>query len=100
MSDATGAVTSSILLLVLSGALAALYAVIGLFFLRFRTRTGDRLFSMFAGAFFLLAAQRVAITIAREWGEDTAWLYGLRLVAFVLIIVAIADKNRGAARGG
>ena len=96
MSDATGAVTSSILLLVLSGALAALYVVIGLFFLRFRARTGDRLFAMFAGAFFLLATQRLAITVAREWGEDTTWLYGLRLLAFVLIIVAIVDKNRGA----
>jgi zinc transporter ZupT len=99
MNDATHAATTSILLLVGSGALTALYAVIGLFFLRFRARTGDRLFAMFAGAFLLLAVQRVAITIAREWGENTTWLYGLRLLAFVLILVAIVDKNRGAPRG-
>ena len=86
--------TSPTLLLVLSGALAALYAVAGLFFLRFRVRTGDRLFTLFAAAFFLLAGQRFAITLAREWGESTTWLYGLRLLAFVLIIVAIVDKNR------
>ena len=93
MTDAT----SPILLLVLSGALAAFYAVAGLFFLRFRARTGDRLFTYFAAAFFLLAGQRFALTLAREWGESTTWLYGLRLVAFVLIIVAIVDKNRDTA---
>lgn len=98
MSDASNIVTSSIALVLASGALAALYAVIGLFFLRFRTRTGDRLFALFAGAFFLLAVQRVAITLAREWGEDTTWLYGLRLLAFLLILFAIIDKNRGVAR--
>lgn len=98
MSDATHVATSSIVLFVASGALGALYAVIGLFFLRFRARTGDRLFALFAGAFFLLAAQRIALTVAREWGENTTWLYGLRLLAFVLILFAIVDKNRDTAR--
>ena len=98
MTDVAHAATSSILLLLASGALGALYAVIGLFFLRFRARTGDRLFAMFAGAFFLLAAQRIAIAVAREWGEDTTWLYGLRLLAFLLILFAVIDKNHGSAR--
>ena len=81
----------------LSSAVATLYAVAALFFLRFRTRTGDRLFSFFAAAFLLLATQRLALTLAREWGENVVWLYGLRLLAFVLILVAIVDKNRGVA---
>jgi hypothetical protein len=89
--------TTPILLVLMSGALTALYAVIGLFFLRFRSRTGDRLFTLFASAFFLLAVQRFAITLARDLGESTTWLYGMRLVAFVLIIIAIVDKNRSAA---
>jgi zinc transporter ZupT len=89
---------SPLLLVLLSGVLGACYAVIGLFFLRFRTRTGDRLFTFFAAAFFLLAAQRFALTLAREWGEQTTWLYGIRLVAFVLILWAILDKNRAASR--
>lgn len=86
------------LLPALSGALGMAYFVIGLFFLKFRARTRDRLFSLFSAAFFILSGQRFALTLAREWGESTVWLYGLRLLAFVLILVAIVDKNR-AARG-
>lgn len=85
-------------LFTLSGGLAMLYAVIGLFFLKFYSRAHDRLFLLFAIAFFMLATQRVLLTVMREWGEDVAWLYGLRLLAFVLILVAIAGKNRAAAR--
>lgn len=96
MSD--GFLQSPAALIVLSSALATLYAVAGLFFLRFRTRTGDRLFAWFATAFFLLSAQRFALIVAREWGESTLWLYGLRLVAFVLILVAIVEKNRSVQR--
>lgn len=88
---------TSTLLVALSGGLAMLYAVIALFFLKFRARTGDRLFALFAAAFLLLAVQRLALTVARDWGEGTIWLYGLRVLAFVLIIVAIVDKNRAAA---
>jgi hypothetical protein len=29
---------------------------------------------------------------------NTIWLYGLRLAAFLIIIIAIIDKNRLAAR--
>jgi hypothetical protein len=86
------------LLFTLSGGLATLYAVIALFFLKFHVRSKDRLFLLFATAFFLLAAQRVLITVFREWGENVAWLYGLRLLAFVLILVAIIGKNRETAR--
>ena len=97
MSDA--AFSGPALLLVSSAALATLYAVIALFFLRFRRRTGDRLFTWFSAAFLLLSAQRFALTLAREWGEATLWLYGLRLLAFLLILLAIIDKNRGGAGG-
>lgn len=88
------------LLVAFTGALAALDLVIALFFLRFYARSRDRLFALFATAFAFLGVQRMLLTIASDWGEDTAWLYGLRLVAFVLIIVAIADKNRGVAEPG
>ena len=88
------------LLVALSGGLAMLYAVIGLFFLKFRSRTGDRLFTLFAAAFLLLSAQRFALTVAREWAESMVWLYSLRLLAFVLIIAAIVDKNRATGRPG
>ena len=77
-----------------AGMLAAGYLVAGLFFARFWSRTRERLFAMFAAAFWLLAIQRVAIVITARWLEDASWLYTLRLAAFLLILIAIVDKNR------
>jgi len=75
-----------------SGAIAALYVVAGLFFLRFWRRTRDALFVNFALAFWLFAAQAV-MSIAGVLREEQSWLYLLRLLAFALIIVAIVRKN-------
>ncbi len=79
---------------ILSGVLVAEYTIIALFFLRFWARSRDRLFLMFAAAFAILSAQRLAIALTREIFEHQAPLYLLRLTAFVLIIIAIIDKNR------
>jgi zinc transporter ZupT len=79
----------------LSGALTLGYTVAALFFLRFYRQAADRLFAFFAAAFALLAIQRV-LTIALR---DTAYpevAYVVRLAAFVLILIAIWDKNRAA----
>lgn len=84
------------LLIAASGALTTLYAVIALHFYKFRLRSGDRLFTLFATAFLILSGQRLVLTVAREWGENSVWLYGGRLLAFVIIVYAIADKNRAA----
>ena len=77
-----------------SGLLAAGYLTIGLFFARFYKRTRDRLFLLFAIAFWVLVLQRVATVVTAEWIENETWLYGMRLLAFVIILVAILDKNR------
>src|SRR5687768_1933531 len=74
-----------------AGALTAGYVVIALFFLRFRSESGDRLFTIFAAAFGLLAVQRFALFY---YGTEVGiWLYTLRLFAFALILFAIIDKN-------
>jgi hypothetical protein len=78
----------------LSGILIAEYATIALFFARFWSKSRDRLFLMFAGAFSVLAVQRIAIALTQENLEQQAPLYLLRLAAFVVIIVAIVDRNR------
>ena len=88
---------TTILAVLIAGALAAGYAVAGLFFLRFWSRTRDRLFLMFAVAFWLLSVQRIATVVTASWLEDSTSLYVLRLVAFLIILVAIIDKNRGGA---
>ena len=77
-----------------SGALLMGYSVVALFFLRFWVTSRDRLFAMFSFAFLLLAFQRLAITVTRGAMEDQTIFYLLRLAAFVVIIVAIIDKNR------
>lgn len=79
---------------VVSGVLIAGYLIAGLFFLRFWSETRDRLFATFAGAFWLLAAQRAVLTLMDHSREDRVWIYGLRVLAFVLILGAILDKNR------
>jgi len=78
----------------ISGALFAGYAVAGLFFLRFWMSSRDRLFALFAAAFWILALQRVALAVTQAYIEDQAMFYLLRLLAFIIIIVAIVDKNR------
>jgi hypothetical protein len=78
----------------LSGILILEYAAIALFFAKFWTKSRDRLFLMFSVAFVILAVQRTAIAVTQEILEQQALLYLLRLAAFVIIIVAIVDRNR------
>lgn len=80
---------------VISGALIMGYIVAGLFFMRFWRDTRDRLFAIFAWAFWLLAVQRTVLVFMRFDSEaDTTWTYALRLLAFLLFLYAIVDKNR------
>ena len=78
----------------LSGALAMAFAVAGLFFVRFWRTTRDRLFGLFAVSFFIMSINRVLMGFARSLSTAHDNLYWMRLVAFGLILVAIADKNR------
>lgn len=81
---------------VLAGVSIALYATVGLFFLRFWMESRDRLFRFFAAAFFILAIQRVGVVLVADFAEHLGLLYGVRLVAFLLILAGIFDKNRRA----
>jgi len=79
--------------LMVAGAIAAGYALAGLFFLRYWRDTRDRLFLIFAAAFWVLAILRIALSYVNE-DEILTYLYWGRLLAFVLILAAILDKNR------
>jgi hypothetical protein len=81
----------------LSGAVAALFLVAGLFFLRFWKRTRDGLFLAFALAFFLLGLGQGLLTLAVVPDEERSLLYLIRLAAFALILAAIIRKNRRSA---
>lgn len=78
--------------LMISGALSTAYLIAATFFLKFWSAARERLFALFAAAFVLLAVQRVLLPFVPVQWADT--LYGVRLIAFILIIVAIVDKNR------
>jgi hypothetical protein len=83
----------------LSGAVMLGCAAIGLFFLRSWRRTGDRLFGFFALAFLLLAVERWVLVLAPAH-ELRYSIFLIRLAAFVVILIAIVDKNRsGNGRG-
>jgi hypothetical protein len=66
------------------------------FFLRFWRKTRDRLFGLFSLAFGVLALNWAALAFTRT-DEIRTWLYGVRLVAFLVILYAIIDKNRARA---
>jgi hypothetical protein len=85
--------------LILSGALAMGLGVAGLFFLRFWRDTRDRLFALFAVAFFLMAVNRVELGLLNGLAgrEHHYWV---RFASFAMILVAVLDKNRPRRRAG
>jgi hypothetical protein len=76
----------------LGGAIATGYAVAGLFFLKFYFRTGERLFVLLCAALWLLGSTRVFMVMARDFSENH-WLFIVRLIAYLVILGAIVDKN-------
>jgi hypothetical protein len=82
----------------LSGAIFALSLVAALYFFRFWRQTADRLFAIFSLAFTCFAASRLVLSVLEEGDEARTWVYLLRLVAFLLIVVAVVDKNRAHTR--
>ncbi|HXD75559.1 MAG TPA: DUF5985 family protein [Vicinamibacterales bacterium] len=81
---------------VLRGATAMGCAAAALIFFRFWRQSVDRFFLFFALAFAILAVEYAilgTVTVATEW---RVYVYGVRLVAFLLIVSAIGIKNRSA----
>jgi hypothetical protein len=79
----------------LSGMITMGFVIASLFFFRFWWRTRDMLFVYFGVAFCLLAISQALNAIAGIPGDDQAWIYLLRFVAFALLIVGIVAKNVG-----
>lgn len=77
----------------LSGAVTLGYLVAAGFFARFWRKTGERLFVAFAVAFVVLALNQAVAQWIGAADERVAYTYLLRVLAFVLILAAIIDKN-------
>ena len=85
---------------VLLGAIAMASLTVGLFFLRFWRKTGDRFFLFFAASFFVEGVNRAVLGLASVPGELEPLIYLIRLFSFVLILAAIVDKNRSSGTPG
>jgi hypothetical protein len=77
----------------IAGAITMAYAVAGLFFFKFWSETHDRLFAMFALAFWILAVNYVILTPIGTTDEFLPTHYMVRAFAFLLILAGIVDKN-------
>lgn len=70
--------------------------VASMFFFRFWTKTRDRLFAIFGWAFMIMGLERLVLALTPNFNsEDHAYIYLIRLAAFMLILFGIWDKNRG-----
>jgi hypothetical protein len=68
----------------------------GLFLLRFWRQGRDSLFALLASAFSLLALSWLLLALFSPTEEARPYIYGIRLVAFALVIAGIVHKNRRA----
>lgn len=67
----------------------------GLFFFRFWRDSDDSLFAFFGAAFVLLGLSWTLLALIAPAEDTRPYIYGLRLVAFALIIIGTVLKNRG-----
>ena len=66
----------------------------GLFFFRFWREGHDRLFAFFGAAFWVLALSWALLALVNPSDEARPYIYAMLLVAFLLMIVGMVDKNR------
>lgn len=66
----------------------------GVCFFRFWRERRDALFAYFGSAFWLLALSWALLAFLNPAAEARSYVYGVRLVAFLLIISGMIEKNR------
>lgn len=82
----------------LLGAIAMGFLISSLFFLRFWREGRDRFFLLFGLSLLVEGANRFALGSLPRPSEGAASFYLVRLLSFLLILIAIIDKNRTARR--
>lgn len=85
--------SDSLAAFILGGIAMASFSV-SLFFLQYWRSTRDRFFLLLAASFFIEAVNRTHMALVPSSSETEPLNYGVRLVAYSLILVAIWDKNR------
>jgi hypothetical protein len=80
------------------GLLTMASAVASLLFLRYGKVTRERLFLFFSAAFLAMTLNWLGLALIEPDNEHRHIAYLLRLLAFVLILAGIIDKNVRASR--
>jgi hypothetical protein len=83
----------------ISGIYMTSFLASGFFFLKFYRNSGDRFFLGFAVPCWLLASERVALLFFEEPPTNPlecarSLVHLIRMMAFLIILFAIIDKNR------
>jgi len=78
---------------IISGAIMMACLTAGFFFFKFWRKTTDVLFLMFAAAFWILSLERLVLGYIGTQNEPNPEIYLIRLSAFILILLAIIQKN-------
>ena len=79
---------------VLNGATAMACFAIGVFFARFWYESRERLFACLSAGFWIFAVNYAALGVLPALDERRAYVFGVRLLGFVAIIVGVALKDR------
>ena len=82
----------------MAGMLVMASFIIGLRFLKFWRLSRDRFFIFFAAAFWMFALGWSIRTFDVGLSEHAYLVFLPRLAAFLLIVIAILDKNRQSAK--
>jgi uncharacterized membrane protein HdeD (DUF308 family) len=79
--------------LMLLGATAMACFTIALLLARSWTSTRDRFFLFFAAAFIVEGIDRIVLGLTQT-SDQSPLIYLIRLLSFLLIVIAVIDKNR------
>jgi uncharacterized membrane protein HdeD (DUF308 family) len=78
----------------LLGVIATTSLIAAAFFLKFWRQTRDVLFLAFSAAFLIEGINRISVLFIERPDEGNPSIYIVRFLAFLLILVAIVNKNR------
>jgi hypothetical protein len=78
----------------LTGAIGMASLIAALFFLRFWKTTHDRFFLYFAVSFLIQGVNRFFLVQGVQASDDTPIGYLFRLISYMLIVIAVIEKNR------
>ena len=78
----------------LLGVIATTSLIAAAFFLKFWRQTRDALFLAFSAAFLIEGINRASVLFIERPDEGHPSIYIVRFLAFLLILVAIVNKNR------